>query len=495
MAFRTDLLLLWLHLFYKMLELSQLKIYLMSSTGARFEEKDKKLDQIFGALVNFLLNHFGGVFFDGRKDRTIVQVKKGDKYYRQTITQEHVTIIRQPESNYIGHISPESGTAKSITASLVEFFEKNKIDTEFIEAIGCDGTVVNTGNKGGVITLLEQQLKKPMQWLVCLFHYNELPLRHLFKHLDGITSGPRGFCGVIGKQLETCEQLPLVQFEKIDGNLPIIEENIVNDLSTDQKYLFEISKAICSGNCAIDLSRRDPGRMVHSRWLTMANRVLRLYVGSESPSLNLKTLATYIVKEYAPMWFFIKSNSSCKDGARHLWRSIELSRYLDEKVRDVVDAVIQRNGFFGHPENILLSMLSDERLNIRELGLRRILKARSNVLTSSNVIRIFQVPPFNFQATNYIDLIDWQECDITEPPLIFKYSDEELRTFVAQKEVPEFERFPCHTQSVERGVKLVTEASAAVCGTDARDGFIRARIDSRKDMPYFNTKSDFVAKK
>ena len=80
-----------------------------------------------------------------------------------------MTIIQQPESNYIGHISPESGTAKSITASLVEFFEKNKIDTKFIEAIGCDGTVVNTGNKGGVITLLEQQLKKPMQWLVCLF--------------------------------------------------------------------------------------------------------------------------------------------------------------------------------------------------------------------------------------------------------------------------------------------------------------------------------------
>ena len=67
-------------------------------------------------------------------------------------------------------------------------------------------------------------------------------------------------------------------------------------------------------------------------------RILRLYVGSESPSLNLKTLATYIVKVYAPMWFFIKSSSSCKDGARHLWRSIELSRYLDEKVRDVVDA-------------------------------------------------------------------------------------------------------------------------------------------------------------
>jgi len=32
--------------------------------------------------------------------------------------------------------------------------------------------------------------------------------------------------------------------------------------------------------------------------------------------------------------------------------------------------------------------------------------------------------------------------------------------------------FPCHTQSVERSVKLVTDASIAVCGESARDGFI-----------------------
>jgi len=36
--------------------------------------------------------------------------------------------------------------------------------------------------------------------------------------------------------------------------------------------------------------------------------------------------------------------------------------------------------------------------------------------------------------------------------------------------------FPCHTQAVERAVKLVTDASTAVCGESARDGFIRARI-------------------
>ena len=37
-------------------------------------------------------------------------------------------------------------------------------------------------------------------------------------------------------------------------------------------------------------------------------------------------------------------------------------------------------------------------------------------------------------------------------------------------------QFPCHTQDTERCIRLVTEASAAVCGEAARNGFIRARI-------------------
>ena len=42
-----------------------------------------------------------------------------------------------------------------------------------------------------------------------------------------------------------------------------------------------------------------------------------------------------------------------------------------------------------------------------------------------------------------------------------------------------FERFPGHTQAVERCVKLVTEACVAICGEDRRDGFIRVCLQSR----------------
>ena len=53
-------------------------------------------------------------------------------------------------------------------------------------------------------------------------------------------------------------------------------------------------------------------------------------------------------------------------------------------------------------------------------------------------------------------------------------------------------KYPCNTQAVERCIKLVTEASAAVCGHDARDGFIRSRIASISALPTFENKRQFL---
>src|SRR6218665_3759486 len=93
----------------------------------------------------------------------------------------------------------------------------------------------------------------------------------------------------------------------------------------------------------MNLSIKDPGALNHSRWLTTANRLLRLCIGSCKPSVELQTLAMYVVKIYAPMWFSIKMQSSCKDGARHMWRTIKLSRYLSDELKAVIGPVIQRN--------------------------------------------------------------------------------------------------------------------------------------------------------
>lgn len=434
---------------------------------------------------NFDNNPFFAIYFDGRKDKTLVQTKEGDTFHRKTITEEHIALISEPGSKYFGHFEVSSGTAKNITTNVLQFLQK-QMNLSDLVAIGCDGTAVNTGRHNGIIRNLEVETGKSLQWIICLLHGNELPLRHLIKKLDGETTGPTGYTGVIGKQLQSCEKLAIVSFKKINVIVPEVDPNI---LSTDQKYLLEISVAISNGVVSKSLAQKQPGKLAHSRWLTTANRILRLYVGTINPSEELKILTTYILKVYVTTWFSIKLKPDIKYGSLHLFNLIQRSRYLPSNLRQIVDKIIQVNGYFAHPENILLCMLGDERLHIRELGLRRILKCRT---THPQAVRTFQVPKINFEATDYTELIHWQAVAVTEPPITRKFSTEDLREMIA--EIPEkinLFKMPCHTQAVERCVKLVTEASLAVCGSDARDGFIRNRILGRQILPKFDTKTDY----
>lgn len=74
----------------------------------------------------------------------------------------------------------------------------------------------------------------------------------------------------------------------------------------------------------------------HARWLTTANRILRLYIALDLPSSTLKEMAKYVVKVCAPSWFTIKFNAKLKDGVTNLWKTIQLSSYLEGDLRKVV---------------------------------------------------------------------------------------------------------------------------------------------------------------
>ena len=47
---------------------------------------------------------------------------------------------------------------------------------------------------------------------------------------------------------------------------------------------------------------------------------------------------------------------------------------------------------------------------------------------------------------------------------------------------------------MERAIKLATEAAGSVMGAEARDGFIRQKIKSRKEVSRFDSKKDFFPK-
>lgn len=245
------------------------------------------------------------VYFDGRKDDTIAQVKQRTKYRRITIKEEHISVLSEPASKYIGHFVPLSGSGKDICDGLNNLlFDKGGVDD--LEAAACDGTVINTGWKNGTIRCLERKIGRPLQWIICLLHFNELPFWALFVYIDGATDGPNSFSGPIGNELKICESKPVIKFKAIDCILPDID---TNDLSKDQKYLLNISTAIKSGTCSLDLSLNEPGCLNHARWVTCANRILRLYVSTSKPSAALQSIVTYLLKVYVPQWFLVRKKN------------------------------------------------------------------------------------------------------------------------------------------------------------------------------------------
>ncbi|GBO04049.1 hypothetical protein AVEN_124231-1 [Araneus ventricosus] len=186
----------------------------------------------------------------------------------------------------------------------------------------------------------------------------------------------------------------------------------------------------------------------------------------------------------------MKKSKYFTDGPKHVFQAIQT--YLSDELLQVVDPVIQKNTFFVHPENVLLAMLVDEREHIREFGYRRILTARQ-IVPKKKTVRNFVPSKINFQASDYIEIINWNSCVICPAALAEDTSEDDIKSLIKSDTTPirEIQKFQCITQAVERCINFVTDASNKVCGHEARDGYFRATLKSRSVMPNFSKKSDF----
>ena len=121
---------------------------------------------------------------------------------------------------------------------------------------------------------------------------------------------------------------------------------------------------------------------------------------------------------------------------------------MTQRVRNVVNRVLLRNGFFAHPENILISVLMDKQENVRKLAWRKILKCRSNSFIER---RKFVVPKVLLDAEHHYEMIDWKATTIREPPVTCCLSNATIKSYVKSQMLPSglFLKFPCHTQAIE----------------------------------------------
>ena len=202
--------------------------------------------------------------------------------HKRPVVEELLALIQEPQSEYIGHFAASTGSSQFLFNGIIYYCASNQLSLDDVAAIGCDDTAVNTGHKGGVLKRLEDHLNKPLQWLVCLLHTNELPLRQLMKKLDGGTSGPEEWwfnreaacwMRIVGRCSFRSSQVPEITIDE-------------KDLSSNQKYLLSILNAVRMGFVSPHLASLKPGPLNYSRWLTTACRILWLNVSISYPSLH-----------------------------------------------------------------------------------------------------------------------------------------------------------------------------------------------------------------
>ncbi|KAE8741511.1 hypothetical protein FOCC_FOCC012972 [Frankliniella occidentalis] len=217
----------------------------------------------------------------------------------------------------------------------------------------------------------------------------------------------------------------------------LVPEVSCEDLSWEQKYLYEISTAVSTGICTPELAAKKPGELHHTRWLTTGSRILRLYVASRRPTASLKNFANYVMSVYVPMWFAIKKQNRAEEGIRHLFNMIQLSCTLPPNMRKIVH------------ESITINECSARNGYGRAGGSPRISCCAANPVAGP---RSFRVPNINFKARDYTALIFWDKAEVFAPPVLSDISDEDLQAAISQHRLVIL-ALACSTQAVERMVR------------------------------------------
>ena len=191
----------------------------------------------------------------------------------------------------------------------------------------------------------------------------------------------------------------------------------------------------------------------------------------------------------------LKSKRKFTSGPSHLFSLMKLINTQSKEVQGVVVPVVQRNAFYAEPGVMVCAMLESEEESVRMTAVNIIRKHRDkpNKISKSKVlqgVRKRSVPALQWDAQSWDKIIDWDKCQFHEPFILSKLEMNVIEECYAKPFC--FPKYPVHSQSVERAVKLVSEASSKVSGEERRHTSILSVVSSRRSRKAFDTKKDYA---
>ena len=85
--------------------------------------------------------------------------------------------------------------------------------------------------------------------------------------------------------------------DKVEGRLVELEEDVMKDLSRDEKLIYQYCMAVTTGVLGNRIARQAVAPINHSRWLTLAIRLLQLWTRTENPDQSLRNIVSYSMSE------------------------------------------------------------------------------------------------------------------------------------------------------------------------------------------------------
>ena len=143
------------------------------------------------------------------------------------------------------------------------------------------------------------------------------------------------------------------------------------------------------------------------------------------------------------------------------------------------------NAFGLLPENVLYSMICSDNMMVRRLAIMKILSIRKSTTTK----RLNKIPVIKYDAAHWYELIDLSQPGICEPALTADIATEILSDAMKKGIKLQLPVLSCHSQSVERVVKLTSETSHLVYGQEARHRHIVTKYCCRQVRPSFASKT------
>ena len=162
--------------------------------------------------------------------------------HSEIVKEEHLSFVAEPNSQYVGHVSPSSGSGYGETTVILKYIV-SQLNGGFkeVEVLYCEETNKNAAWKGRILRKLKQLAEKRMQWVVWLLHFNDFPFRAFFTHMESTISNPHSYTGPIVLKPNDCKKLPVVSFK------PYHSAEELRKLTEDLIYLFRIFQPIKSG--------------------------------------------------------------------------------------------------------------------------------------------------------------------------------------------------------------------------------------------------------